>query len=392
MTRYPKTRSTLASNLAIVLAVCVALALAGGWLTYTAYADPGTHTEERTVSSWASTAEFDHRATVTKQNALYDTGRTLKNRPAYFTNVSPFLNGSFSYAYDASERGSLDVATTATLVLQRVEENRDGNVTVLWETSNSLGSTEKQGLSPGDAVTVPFSFNASAMADRTEKIDENLENPPGRSRAFVAVTVDLQGTVNGQKVDRTERYRLPLQIGNTLRVDDPGEMTERHERTRTVLIANTPGALEHSGGPALLAVGLLGLLGLVVAGRRGFLTLNEREAEQLAHTADRSDFDEWISAVALPPSVEDRPVARADSLADLVDFAIDTDSAVVEDPTTGVYSVLHDDLRYVYVPPDVDREAPGPQVTWELPADGVQIDLDSIHDGGEEGGASMEHD
>ena len=377
MTDRLRTRALLASNRTLVVALCVALALAGGWLTYGAYADPGTHAEERTVASWESTAEFDHGATVTKENSLYETGRSLRNRPAYFTNVSPALDGSFVYGYDASDGGSLDVLANATLVVQHVEEDRDGNVTVLWETTESLGSVESADVGPGEPVAVPFSFDAAGLADRVDEIDEDLDNPPGRTRAFVAVDVGLSGTVNGQRVDRTEEYELPFEPGATLRVDDPGAMTESHETTEAVLVSNAPGPVGRFGGPLLLLAGLAGLGGLVVADRRGALVVDAGDRARLAHAADRDDFEEWIHAVSLPPEAEERPVAHADSLADLVDFAIDADTGVVEDPGTGVYSVLHGDLRYVYVPPDAD-DAVEPRRSWELPREGVQIDLDAV--------------
>jgi hypothetical protein len=389
MTRRLQTRATLASNRLLLVGLCLALALAGGWLSYGAYWDPGTDTEERTVSEWTSTAAFDHEATVTKQNALYDTGRTLVNRPVYFTTISPVVDGEFTYSYEASDGGNLTVATNTTLVVQQVEEDRTGNVTVLWETTEPLGALTRENVAPGQAVSAPFSFNASAVADRIDAIDDDLENPPGQSRAFVTVAVDLRGTVNGQQVDRTERYELPLDVGTTFRVADPGVLTEDHERTETIAVASTPGAFGRFGGPLLLAVGLFGLFGLVVADRRGLLTIAEADRERLAHAADRGDFDEWISVFSLPPETEARPVAHANSLSDLVDFAIDTDSGVVEDPETGVYSVLHGDLRYVYVPPGArPRSADRPPVA--IRSKDPQFGHDAVQTDGGDGASDDE--
>lgn len=351
MTQTLRIKQTIASNRTLVLVVCIVLVVSGGWLSYSAYAAPGSHPEDRIVSSWETTAGFEHSATVTEENTLYETGQTLSNKRVYFPAISPVVDGTFVYGYTASDGGSLDVATDSTLVLQQVETSRNGEETVLWQTRKTLDTTETRGVKPGTAVEAPFSFDAAAVVERADKIETELQNPPGDLRAFVVVTVDLDGTVNGQQVDRTEEYRLPLGVGNTLYVNDPGEITDEHEQTETVLVANDPGIAYRIGGPVLLVGGLLGLVGFLVASRRGVLTIDDTEQAQLTHTADRRDFDEWISTVSLPSEVKDRPTARADSLADLVDFAIDTNNGVVQDPDTGVYSVLHGDLRYIYVPP-----------------------------------------
>lgn len=105
------------------------------------------------------------------------------------------------------------------------------------------------------------------------------------------------------------------------------------------------------GGPLLLVGSLVAVIGLVVAGRRKTFALTEAEREWLEFREDRGDFDEWIVTMRLPDEVEKMPRAEADTLADLVDFAIDTDNAVVEHPDTGTFAVVHDGYRYAYPPP-----------------------------------------
>ena len=112
-------------------------------------------------------------------------------------------------------------------------------------------------------------------------------------------------------------------------------------------------------GWLLVFVGPSGLAGFVAARRLNRLSLSNRERESLALGRDRDDFDEWISKIELPPESLDRPEATATSLAALVDFAIDTDNSVIEDPHSGTYHVLHDGCRYTYRPPDApDKTLP----------------------------------
>jgi hypothetical protein len=75
-----------------------------------------------------------------------------------------------------------------------------------------------------------------------------------------------------------------------------------------------------------------------------------REREQLEYKDDTRDFEEWISTIRLPDEVFDRPQAEATSLGALVDFAIDTNNSVIEDPNERAYYVLHEDYLYIYRP------------------------------------------
>lgn len=54
----------------------------------------------------------------------------------------------------------------------------------------------------------------------------------------------------------------------------------------------------------------------------------------------------------LPEAVLDKETATADSFADLVDFAIDSDTAVVEEPERGQYYAVTPDLLVTYEPPE----------------------------------------
>ena len=93
------------------------------------------------------------------------------------------------------------------------------------------------------------------------------------------------------------------------------------------------------------------LAGLVFVHSQGRLGLSQTERERLTHEDDRADFDEWITTIRLPDEAFDLPRAEASSLGDLVNFAIDTDNSVAEDPTEDAYYVVHDGYLYAYYPP-----------------------------------------
>ncbi|MBX0297242.1 DUF5305 domain-containing protein [Haloarcula nitratireducens] len=332
----------------IVLALLVSL---GGWVTYTTHVDPGTTTEERPVSSWQTNGWFNHSATVTETNSVYPVGTTLTNRSVYFTQLSPGLNGTYTFTYGASNSGELNGTVSLQLVFQGVEEN-GGETTVIWQTTRQLQTVSRDSLEPGETVQVPFSVNMTETSNRTAIIDEQLGNPPGQSEVVLKASVDMQGTVNGQSVTQVKEHTLPVTVaGGTYRVAQPSQMTDRREATQTVTVDNTYGPLRTLGAPVLLLVALCAFGGLVTARFQERIALSTRERERLTYADDRDDFEEWISTIKLPDEAFDLPEAEATSLSALVDFAIDTDNSVIEDPDDDAYYVIHDSYRYTYRPP-----------------------------------------
>ncbi|MFB6142840.1 MAG: DUF5305 domain-containing protein [Halorientalis sp.] len=346
-------RALLDEQFAVVVGVLVVLALVGGGLTYTSYTQPPTTTEQRPGPSWETAGWFNHSATVTGENPLYPVGTELVDRSVYFGKISPDLDGTYTFTYGASEGGDLNATVSLALVLRGVERTRD-NTTVVWQTSRTLGTATDDGLSPGETVRVPFTVDMNRTANRTERIEEGLDNPPGQSEAVVLATVDYDGTVNGRQVDQVREYALPVEMdGTAYRPGDPGRMVQRNESTRTVTVEQSGGPWRLAG-PVLLATPLLGLLALGAARWRDALGLSPAERDRLAYEEDRSDFEEWISPIHLPEEAFDLPRARAASLGALVDFAIDTDNGVVEDPDGEAFYVVHDGYLYTYAPPTLD--------------------------------------
>jgi len=131
---------------------------------------------------------------------------------------------------------------------------------------------------------------------------------------------------------------------------------------------------------------LLGLAGWRTPAARSIFALTPAEREYLSYRDDRSEFAEWITAIRLPESVHKRPEAEASSLRDLVDFAIDNDTGVVEDPGTGAYHAVTDEFVYTYAPPtlaveggDGNEETEG-ETTAGVAGDDEAIDTDETAD------------
>ena len=351
-------RSFLARNYVAVVVALVVLVGVGGWMTYTAHVAPGVTTTERSTLEWESTGEFSHRSTVVAENPVYETGATLSNRSIYFTTITPELDGTYTYTYSARERGSVDGRVTISLVLRSVTED-GGQGRPLWETRRRLESRTVSDLEPGQTVRVPFTANVSVVENRSTRIQDTLGAAGGQVRATIVADVRTRGRINGDAVNNSTQYELPIRFeGRAYRVDDPGPVTASEESVRVVRRQRSHGLLRSSGGPLLL-LGAAGGLGIVIPLRvRGRLSLTPDERARMEFRDARSDYDDRITTARLPESVLDRPRAEVGSLEDLVHLAIDSgDAAVVEDPSTDAFYVVDADCCYVYTPPRTTGDA-----------------------------------
>lgn len=373
----------------VVAALLVVSAAIGGWATYATHAAPETTTEQRVDSSWNAAGDFEHGATVTENNSVYPLGTTLTNRSVYFHRIAPELNGSFDFAYGASEGGELDVAVDLYAEHRAVEE-RDGEETVVWRRTRPLAETTADAVRPGETTTVPFAVDVRELRNETDRIENELGGTRGEAEVLVRADVRVTGTVNGEEVNRTLGYSLPVQFdGGAYRIE--GETAEREEfaSTSAVAVERTRSPVASLGAPLTFLASLIGIGALASVRRRGTL-IGDDEREVLAYRDDRSEFDEWISTMSLPDRIDDLPRAEAESLADLANFAIDADRGVVHDPDRGEYLVLRDGTVYAYEPPrridevgdaatvdghDADVEPDDPEIPESKPVERKADDL-----------------
>mgnify|MGYP000465866056 CR=1 FL=1 len=337
---------------------CLAVATIGGVLVHGAYIDPGTHQEQREVDEWRANGSFTHHSVV--RNVSFDTpfepGTTVRDRDIYFQRVMPVLTGEFVFATTGTEN-PVNLTVDRRLVVESVEEtsfDSSEESTVFWQETQTLG-INRTVHQPDSVTTVPFDVNVTRTFEEANNVSDRLDSP-GETRSEILVTV----VATRQSDDATPRrltFSLPITSDSGIYRVAGTPRTEPFTETTTVTVQNEPSTLGQVGGPLLAAVGVLGALGLAGARYRGALSLTEQEREWLAYRDDRTDFDEWISTVRLPDDVENLPVAEAETLADLVDVAIDSDNPVLESAAGEEYYVVHDGYRYAFeAPPKPERD------------------------------------
>ncbi|MFC5277187.1 DUF5305 domain-containing protein [Halorubrum rubrum] len=341
-------RAFLDAQFTVLLVVCLLVAAAGGAVVYTTHVEPGTETQTRTVSSWTVETEYVHSAEVTEPSPVFSIGDELTNRETYFASVAPELDVAAETTYAADSAESVDVAVNSTLVVRNVGEED----VVYWEQREPVDSTNATDVERGETVSAPFTLNSTAIDERVATIEEELGASPGETETFVVTDVEVAGTLNGEEVTYTRSTQFGISHeGATYTVSDPGVQSDGDEQQVTETVERTYGPLRGIGGPALLVVGLLGTAILGYVRYEGLLRVTEAEREYLSFRDDRSEFGEWITRVRLPPEAHERPEAHADDLRDLVDFAIDNDTGVVEDPNTGAFHAVSGEFVYTYRPP-----------------------------------------
>lgn len=334
-----------------VVALLVVLALLGGWVAYGTHVDPGTVAEEETVATWEEETEVSHQAAVERSNPVFDPNETLSEQPHYFTQVSPTLEGAYTYRYEASDAGDLDAELTATLQIRAV----DGEGNAYWQRTEVLNRTDVPTLEPGESATVPFAFNVSEAVQEAERIESTLEATVGTPEVAVAIDTYLRGTVNGERVTQLHQEDVLVRPdGGIYHVETDEPVQQTHEQTRTAERTASYGPLRSYGSVALVLLAVGGLVGVLALRHRETLAPTEAALTALEQHQQRAEFEEWISRGRVPPEAVAGPGIELDSLADLVDVAIDTNNRVIEDARTGVFVVLGDDWYYV-TPPQQDR-------------------------------------
>mgnify|MGYP003851892845 CR=1 FL=1 len=342
-----------------VVVGCLLIAAVGAVAAHGAYVDPGTEQQQRTVDEWRASGSFSHGATVVGpvEGTPFEAGATVRNRSVYFQRVMPVLSGNFTFRTPGAD-APVNLTVDRRLVVESASGGGlDEEPTVYWRDERRLGANRTTKPADEPAV-VPFAVNVTRTLAEARNVSERLDSP-GDAAARIEVTVEATRRVD-DAVTRRLSYSLPVTgDGGVYRVGDGADSESFADRV-TVTVPSEPGAGQRLGGPLLLVAGLVGASTVAGARYRGRLALSTSEREWLAYRDDRADYDEWITTVAPPAEALTLPTARAETLADLVDFAIDTDSGVMEEPAGDAYHVVHDGYRYTFDAPPEPTTAEDP--------------------------------
>lgn len=340
-------------TIALVLAV---IAAGGAWMTYTTAIASGSHPEQRVTTSWKVNGTFTYSATAVEDSLIFNKGDVRVGRTYYITNATPVLDGQFQFLFTGTT-GNATVTTQATLVKYAVvtKKKKPGGSKKtslrVWEITTPLTTTQ-QHVTNGETVTTNFTVNADTIRDikrRLLKLHGTLYQI-ANIRSSVVVTARLNGTIGGNRVQRTFNYTLPINSTKDYYAISPPKIPPQEIKlTQRVMVPTTPSLLSILGALASLVVPLLALVGLVSGRRLNWFDVSASARDDAKREKLRSEFKEWVTLGTVTPT-DDRTMVAVDSLEGLVDVAIDSDRRVIEDTETGRYVVLDTDSRYQFIP------------------------------------------
>ncbi|WP_436931428.1 DUF5305 domain-containing protein [Halosimplex halobium] len=385
-TTSQRLRLRIASNVAAVTAVCLLLAAVGGFVAAQTFTGPDTTTEQRTVATWTTDGELRHGAVVQRDTRAFDAGAVLRNRSVYFSSVTPTLNGSYVFRHSGDAEPAT-VRTDLRLVVRAVEVGEGESV--LWRVSERVASERTTSLSPGDEFAVPYEFNVTAQSELAERVRRELGSSRGEVQVRLVADTAVSTTVAGEEFagDRTAALEVTPR-GDSYAVSATTAGQRREPVTERVAVPVEPDPVARYGGLLAALVGLVGAGLVAYLDRAGRLDVDPETRAAMELARDRDSFAEWISTGRVPPAGDDR-VVTVDSLAGLVDVAIDSERRVVEDTDSGTFVVLDGGTRYEFRPDDGGGDVLGPVDghgggTETAPSDGGRPADDPLAGDGEE--------
>lgn len=365
-----------------IVVVLVVVAALGAGTAYATHAEPGETTEERVVSTWSDQADFSHSTTVQRDTAAFPIGTELRDRPAYYTRISPDITLEYTSEYSASDRGSVDVET----ILEVRWEGTDSNGNVLWRVTEPVASSSWTDVAPDETRGVETTVNVTDINSQIETYQSELGSSRGSvETVFVARTI-RSGEINGQSVQHSRTHSIPFDYReSTYGFGEPAIETVSRERTETQTVPAVYGPVREAGSILLTVLPLLGAISMGLVRRKGVLELSAAEEAALEHALAREEFDEWITTGTLPASFLDRDPVELSSLEGVVNVAIDSGRRVIEDGDR--YFISTPELSYLYVneSPDIETlSQTQPNIGPEMPEDAEMLGEDDMPDEGHE--------
>lgn len=344
-----RVRILIADWFAVIAAAMLILGLIGVGLGITAQVGAEEETVDQVITTWSGEGTVDHQATVTEPNSIYPVGTIFEDQSVYPMAIAPRLEGIVYFEHETAHDASLDVEVSIDLVSEHTQSH-EGEQDTLWRESRTIQSATQSAVQPGEPVEVPFEVDVEEAINRTSAIGTEFATGGGETR--LDVTIEINGTVDGDPVDRTETKQLLLTTRSgsySLTSGDPIRTTRTATVQEPAESSGTPIYLQ--GGPIVGGLALLGVATLVTGRATGRLDVTDAERRYLTYEDHRDTYDEWIVSITLPGHLFEQPRAEASSLESLVEFAIDVDTCVIEDTSRDGYFVPYDGVLYIYRPP-----------------------------------------
>jgi len=312
---------------AAVLLVVGAAALGGAWwiFAHPPTTDVTEYTNEQTIRS-----SVDTQAVVSGPTALYEQGVSLRNQPVYLQQTTPVVSLIHQTTVPDDQRVQVDQRIW--LVIKGTHGGE-----VFWQSNRTLAQTTT--TTQSGEVTTKAQLDIPELKERLADRETEIERA-GSLQVSLRFRVDYKT----QQYTGSFTKRAPLTIEEHWYVTPTPSTTRTRHTTveRTVTVPRDKSSYLVPGAAGILAI----FLSLGVAGS-WYYRLRDEDLTTLQHRIEQQVHADWISRGSLEEVNADRQIP-VETLEDLVDVAIDTNTRVVHDPEYGIFAVVHDAAVYYH--------------------------------------------
>lgn len=292
------------------------------------------------VSSYTHYGNYEYTAPVTKSNPLYAIGTELgMTQPAYFFSVSPTLDASFTYTLEATDSADLAV-NRKTMIVATAMGSADGQKKIYWQKKFPIQNVEAEQIQNGATLTHQFTLDIPDINSMVKQVQEQLQYTQDTTIEIITY-VTYEGEINGKSVSGVKEFPMPL-ITSSSYYQLPEKLSSQ-ETIDTYELQRIPvdPSFSSTAPPLILLLITFGLLVSLVIGKKRCTVIGQPHIKELEREREYEQFAEWISTGSLLSDIQQYQHIRINSLQDLVDVAIDTNSRVIKDTDNEMYFVIN---------------------------------------------------
>ncbi|AKB29852.1 hypothetical protein MSSIT_3133 [Methanosarcina siciliae T4/M] len=317
------------------------MVFSGLWI-YEKYTE--TSYEQEEVLSYTQYGTYTYSASVTEPNPLYPEGTRLEmGKAAYFFAVSPTLDVSFIYSFEAADSADLDVEAE-TMIVASGKEGSGEEQKIFWQKKFSVGDPITVKMENGDIFIYNFTLDMPETKLMAKKVQYQL-NYSSDLAIEIVTTVDYEGKINGQKVKGTKNFAMPINIVSTY-YQVPAELGSREDTYKNIRVKRDP-SLSMIKFPLFLFFLNAILIGaLIPIGK--MKKIDTEYIEKIEKERKKAPFKEFISKGKIPENLNSLLQVEISSLKDLVDVASDINERVIHDTASGEYFIIHNGTLYIF--------------------------------------------
>jgi hypothetical protein len=372
-------KNILRKNWIIFLAVFGLLFTFSSYQIYLKYVNPSFENKNITVSSYTQYGNYSYFTEVSKQNPIYLTGTILDmNESAYYFVTSPIPDFSFVYRVNASDSVNI-IATPKVSIIAMCKNNDNKDPKILWQREFPVTPTSSTGpfivknIGGSDNFTYNFTFNAAVIENNVENTYSELDYSPKHSSTFSAsnmayeikALVAYNGVINGEKVENTTSFVLPMTITKSYYELADNVSTNVNNYNNATISTQNPFTVETvKYSLASMLISIVGILGIIYC--RAKYNPDSVRIAKLEQEKMHARFREFISEGKLPEDRSSLMALEIASLQELINAAVDMNERVIYDSSANIHFAIHNGVLYYFTKINPINEVKGEDISGRL--------------------------